>query len=169
MILPDLRRYISRDRLAEEEHALEIGIHDTVIGFRLDVEQSLPAVDARHVEQNVDLAVTLHDLVYAAVNAVQIGYIESVRRRRAAMRGDLVCQLPAFLLVSRTERRLSARRRESAADRAPDAAGRAGDQDGLSFQTEYGFQIFADAHDAASLSVEKIMLAFFPFFPYHHD
>ena len=106
---------------------------------------------------------------YAAVNAVQIGYIESVRRRRAAMRGDLVCQLPAFLLVSRAERRLSAGRRESAADRASDAAGRARDQDGLSFQTEYGFQIFADAHDAASLSAEKIMLAFFPFFPYHHD
>ena len=32
--------HFARDRLAEEEHALEIGIHDTVIGFRLDVEQA---------------------------------------------------------------------------------------------------------------------------------
>ena len=64
---------------------------------------------------------------------------------------------------------MPARRRESAADRAPDAAGRARDQDGLSFQTEHGFQIFADAHDAASLSDKKIMLAFFPFFPYYLD
>ena len=79
-------------RLAHEKQALQIGIHDAVIGGLLHIQKPFPLVDACHVEQHIDLAVGLHHFIHAGLDAVQIRDVQVVDRGPAAIVIDSVRQ-----------------------------------------------------------------------------
>lgn len=128
-------------RLAHEEQALQVGVHDAVIVRLLHVQKALPLVDPGHIEQHVDLAVFGHDLIHTGVDAVQAGDVQLVNRGGAAFGNDPVRQGRALGGCAVAQGNLRSGAEQALTDSQSDAAAGAGDHNGLAFQAEEGREI----------------------------
>ena len=123
-------------RLAHEEQALQVGVHDTVIVRLLHIQKALPLVDPGHIEQHVDLAVLGYDLIHTGVDAVQAGDVQLVNRGGAAFGNDPVRQGRALGGCAVAQSHLRSGAEQALTDGQSDAAASAGDHNGLAFQAE---------------------------------
>ena len=138
--------HFPRHCLTDKEQPLEIGIHNAVVGFGRHIQEPLPLIDPRDIEQHVDLSVLRRHLVYAGVDAVQIGNIQPVCRSGSAGCGDLIHQRSALFQIPAAQSHRTSGSRQPAADRIADAAGRTRYQNDFPLQSENGVQICTRVH-----------------------
>ena len=139
--------HLPAHRLADEIHALQVGVHDAVVSLLRHVQQTFPLVDACDVEQHINFSVPLHHFVHTGLDGGHIRHVQEVGRGLAALFRDLIRQRLALGQRPAAQGHFRPRVGQSLADGRADAAGGTGDEDGLALQAEYGIKICTVIHE----------------------
>ena len=143
------------DSLADKKQAFQIGVHNAVIGLFLHIQQTLPPVDACHIKEDVDLAEPADNLVYAGLDALHVGHVQTEGVGRPATGPDVLRHCLAGFQCPAAESHLAPSLGQAPADGGADAPCGAGDENGFPLQTKERLQIVL-FHDDSFLFVPRL-------------
>src|SRR5262249_2401597 len=128
---------VRRDSIATMDRAIETGVDLAMPVFRLGLDETLPQRQAGIVDENIEPAEILRDLVNHRLNRRKIGDIRLVGLGLDAFRRDLGNQRIGFLVrAAVVDRNIRPLCRQAERDLAPDPVRRARHESGLALQSQ---------------------------------